>query len=325
MEKLTLDFFGEKVSISTPKDLSFLRIQISEKFCFSDVDAAEILIYYLNDNQKTYIINDEDYSTFLTHKASVIYLDIDPNSKLYKDKFLKMEKEVEEKSVELEKLVQKRAEIEKCKEEYLKTYKEQLGLINKQLEIYLSKKTELLNSKKNKMKEFECQKEKIDKKINEITKKEKNLKPDESNNKESDNYIPMYLKVKDALDNVVEKVKEITNEYIFKIFEEAKTDEKEKIANFETITNEAVEEINNLSKLVLRQSKNVNNDNDKKIVLRGKNVNLLANSGDSDLCEKCLEESKHEQDHLTIKITGESSADVHKGVKCKGCGTIIWN
>ena len=292
MEKLTLDFFGEKVSISTPKDLSFLRIQISEKYCFSDVDAAEILIYYLNENQKTYIINDEDYSKFLSHKASLIYLDIDPNSKLYKDKCSKMEKEVEEKSVELEKLVQKKAEIEKSEEEYLKTYKEQLGLINKQLEIYLSKKTELLNSKKN---------------------------------KESDNYIPMYLKVKDALDNVVEKVKEITNEYIFKRFEEAKTDEKEKIANFEKITNEAVEEINNLSKLVLKQSKNVNNDNDKKIVLRGKNVNLLANSGDSDLCEKCLEESKHEQDHLTIKISGEGSADVHKGVKCKGCGTIIWN
>jgi hypothetical protein len=147
MEDITLDFFGEKVKINKPKDLSYLRILISEKFMLSDIDAAEILIYYLNDNKKKYIINDNDYQIFWNLKIATIFLDIDKNSKLYLENKLKLEKENSSKSnenTELEKLIQKKQEIEKSEEEYLKSYKEKLTNLNRQIDILLAKKLDLV-------------------------------------------------------------------------------------------------------------------------------------------------------------------------------------
>ena len=48
MNKITLNFFGEEVSINIPTNLSSLRKEISEKFAFSPSDAAELIISYAN-------------------------------------------------------------------------------------------------------------------------------------------------------------------------------------------------------------------------------------------------------------------------------------
>ena len=47
MKNIILDFFGEEVSIEMPKTLQNLKEQISNKFCFSPSDAAEILVSYV--------------------------------------------------------------------------------------------------------------------------------------------------------------------------------------------------------------------------------------------------------------------------------------
>ena len=334
MEDITLDFFGEKVKINKPKDLSYLRILISEKFMLSDIDAAEILIYYLKDNKKKYIINDDDYQIFWNLKIATIFLDIDKNSKLYLENKLKLEKENSSKSnenSELEKLIQKKQEIEKSEEEYLKSYKEKLTNLNRQIDILLAKKLDLVTLKKNKLKDFRSQKEKIDKKINELSENKENkdvlLKTvQKSKNKEEENNILSFNKLKIVLDNVVEKVKDVTNEYIFKNFEKSKKEEK--IDNIKKTTKDAIKEINNLSKLVINQSNNlieeINENEGEKIILRGTAKKLGAS--EDDLCENCLNKSNHKLDHISIKIKEqeEESENTLKGVKCKGCGTIIW-
>ena len=64
MEKINLNFFGEQVTIDTPKDLPLLRAKISEKYSLSKSDASEIILFYTIDSKKIYIINGNDYNKF---------------------------------------------------------------------------------------------------------------------------------------------------------------------------------------------------------------------------------------------------------------------
>lgn len=315
MNELSLDFYGETLKIQKPKDLSLLRIQISEQFHFSDEEAIGILIYYLKNDSKQYIVNDEDYSNFLKFNLSILYLDIDQNSKLYMDSKAKLEEE----NIELEKLKKNREKIVKLEEQYLKSYDEKLKNINRQLDILLAKKLDLVTSKNNKINDFKSQLERIDRKINDMKLKEEKKDTLKSANN-NENKMISFNKVKEALDNVVQKVKVMTNEYIFKRFE---INEKEevKVENIEKMTKDVVEEINNLSKLVI---KDINEEKEKKIVLKG-GAKLLGSYDSSELCDECENKNKHKEDHILVKIVDEESGLVHKGVQCKGCGRIIWN
>lgn len=292
MESLTLDFFGEKVSLNQPKDLSILRIMISEKFGFSDTDATEILIFYTKDNKKIYIINEEDYSNFKNLKLPTLYLDIEQNSRLYKSSLQKVKEETTKKS----------------NEEELKLYQEQLLNINNQLDELRTKKMDLVR------------------KINELVKKQKKeeeLKKQEENEN-------AFNKVKQMLDNVVEKVKEVTNEYVFKRFEgQEQKEKKEQVENIKKLTKDAVKEINNLSKIVINQSNNligeINGDEDEKIVLKGASKQLGATGNDDELCDDCENKNKHKLDHLSVRVVDPDVKVVYYGKKCNGCGKIIWD
>ena len=83
METINLNFFGEQVTISTPKDLTTLRNKISEKYSLSSSDSAEIILFYTKDSKKIYIQNENDFDKFRESKISTIFLDVNKNSKLY--------------------------------------------------------------------------------------------------------------------------------------------------------------------------------------------------------------------------------------------------
>ena len=53
MEKINLNFFGEEVTIDTPKDLSALRAKISKKYSLSGSDVSEIILYYVTPSPET--------------------------------------------------------------------------------------------------------------------------------------------------------------------------------------------------------------------------------------------------------------------------------
>ena len=97
MLKTTLNFFGEEVIIDTPKDIVSLRGKISEKYLLSPSDAPEIIIYYIKDGKKTFIINGNDYSQYKDSKISTLFLDVNQNSRLYIDSATQLDKEKEKK------------------------------------------------------------------------------------------------------------------------------------------------------------------------------------------------------------------------------------
>ena len=225
----------------------------------------------------------------------------------------KIEDEILEGDIDLEKLIEKRKNVEKLEEEYLKSYNEKLVNINRQLDILLAKKLDLVTLKKNKIKKYEEQKEEINKKINELNENKETLK----NIKQEKNIIS-FNKINEFLNNVVEKVKNVTYGYIFKKYENEEEGNEEKIENIKIMTKNAVEEINNLSKLVI---KNINEE--KKMNLKN-NAGNLKKEGNSELCEKCEYKNKHKLDHLSIRVIAQDEETTYEGIQCKGCGATIW-
>ena len=130
MEELILNFLGEEAKIAYPKDIPSLRSQISEKYLLSSSDAKELILYYIHENKKIYIINGNDFSKFKETKNNTIYLDINQNSKLYLDNASKIKKEKSEESKdlkELNELIEKYKVFSKEKEEKVKYYYKELN------------------------------------------------------------------------------------------------------------------------------------------------------------------------------------------------------
>ena len=151
MEQLTLNFFGEEAKIEYPSSLQALRAQISEKYLLSPSDSNEIILYYLLDNQKHYIINGSDFSKFKDTKVNILFLDVNQNSKLYLDNASELSKEksqIEKDQKELNELLDKyKIFSEKKKEKEVMFYKMENEIMNE----IKKKRGELL---KNRQKEF---------------------------------------------------------------------------------------------------------------------------------------------------------------------------
>ena len=104
-KKITLNFFGEIVSIANPQSLDSLRNSISSLFCFSPEDAKEILITYNENGDKIMIENDEDLKAFLKSKVTTIDLDISQTSQIYKKNAENIKQENEKDKLALESLL----------------------------------------------------------------------------------------------------------------------------------------------------------------------------------------------------------------------------
>ena len=130
MQKTTLNFFGEEVIIDTPKDIASLRAKIGEKYLLSITDASEIILYYIKDSKKKYIINGNDFQKFKEYKIPTIFLDVNQNSKLYIDNASEMDKEKEKNIKELDELNHKYKNISKRKEKIQYALENELKEIN---------------------------------------------------------------------------------------------------------------------------------------------------------------------------------------------------
>ena len=141
MSKITLNFFGEIISVEKPKSLSSLRNDISRLFCFSTQDSAEIIITYNENGTKKIIANDEDLKTFLNSKVEIIDLDISQNSQIYKDSLNQIQEESSKDKAILEDLLKKKEELEKLKETKFDTQRQEIKDIKaKILELHKKKK-----------------------------------------------------------------------------------------------------------------------------------------------------------------------------------------
>ncbi len=120
MKNISLNFFGEEVSVRMPTSLSSLRKEISDKFMFSPSDAAEVIISYMKDLGKKIIQTEQDFAAFISNKITKIDLDISQNSKLYLKNLDSLQKENEEAKKELDLCLAKKEQIKKLKDKCLK-------------------------------------------------------------------------------------------------------------------------------------------------------------------------------------------------------------
>ena len=108
MEKLTLNFFGEKAEIPIPKSLDNLRQQISDKFAFSPSETADLLISYTKDLGQKIIDAEKDFREFISNKIPTIDLDIKEDSKLFTDNFNTLKAQANSDHTQLENLLKKK-------------------------------------------------------------------------------------------------------------------------------------------------------------------------------------------------------------------------
>ena len=293
MSRLTLNFFGETVQVPFPKDIKTLRSHIADKYMFSPEDASEILIYYLKDNTKTYIINGNDFEKFINLKLASLYLDIDQNSKLFQSNLEQVDKEKKELEALLKEVEEMKAKEKEryslcLKEEnkyraiiddyshqkiqlrngYSRYDKEKVAKHKKnEEEIYFLQKELLLpitvkipEAEEKRLKEEQYEKERKERFEQEKLKASKPIQLDSpETNAIKNNTMTAFTQVQDILNNTVSKVKTIAEKSLIdssNLDDDAKAKLKEEKNNeIKSITRDAVTEINKLTKLVIDQSK----------------------------------------------------------------------
>ena len=171
MSKITLNFFGETISINQPKNLSSLRNEISELFGFSSQDAAEILLTYKEDGDKIIISNDEDLKSFLNSKTTILDLDISQNSKIYKDNLNQLKEENIKDKKALEELLRKKEELNKLKKTKFISEEKELKEIQVKITELLKRKSEIRKKIFEETRQIEKDSNEISKQIQELQKK----------------------------------------------------------------------------------------------------------------------------------------------------------
>ena len=171
MSKINLNFFGEKLTIEKPKNISDLRAQISQLFCFSPQDAQEILLTYNDNGDKVIIGNDEDLKAFLNSKIDTIDLDISQNSKIYKDNLNQLQEETLRDQKVLEELINHGNELDKLKETKFASERKEIKELQAKINELSLKKCQIRKKILEGVKQIENEKRENKKKIEELQKK----------------------------------------------------------------------------------------------------------------------------------------------------------
>ena len=168
---ITLNFFGEEVSIPSPQSLAALRTSISTLFFFSPEDAKEILITYNENGDRILIENEDDLKAFLKSEVNTIDLDISQTSKIYKKNMENIKQENEKDKLELENLLKRQEELDKIKQTEFSKEREEIKKIQEQILKLRKQKLGIRLNIMNGMKKLQLEKIENHKKIVELQKK----------------------------------------------------------------------------------------------------------------------------------------------------------
>ena len=171
MSNIILNFFGEKISINKPKNLSSLRKEISRVFFLNNQDAAEMLLTYKEKGKKLIIVNEEDFQKFFKSKNQTIDLDINQNSQIYKENLNKLKEEKNLEKTLLEQYLKKKEELTKLKESKFKAEKKKLKEIEEKIKELTQRKKKIKKYLSKSIKKIEKKIKQNDKKIEELQKK----------------------------------------------------------------------------------------------------------------------------------------------------------
>ena len=358
MNKLILNFFGEEVTVETPKSLDNLRKQISEKFCFSPSDAAELLVSYFNDLKKTFIKTEEDFVDFVKKKIYKVDLDISPDSQLYKKSVLKIQEETEKTKNDLDEMIKVKEELLKKHAAFSNERSKQINKLGEQIKELDKKRNKLIKDTNKKKTKMNDEIKKANKKIAELQKKlgisvtEEQKKPASAKLKANPNQNK--TKPKTAVKKVVKKVakKKIAK----KPKEEKKEDEKDIFTKVNEKINQMVENVNKVvseqlnkktkevevekkkieeSKIQLKEeemkglfnfesvSKNISEEFNKWTKFVTQHTNELTNTL-SEKYKNCMNDitsMKKKVENIKLRAPAPKKSDkkIHKGCTCNGC------
>ena len=144
MEKLSINFLGEKIKVDFPNDLSDLYQKIMNNFFLSEKDVKELLITYTQDPGEMLIEDEKDFKLFIEAKVDIIDININLRSELYKNSFIKVQKENEDIKKKYDEILNKVNDIDKTKKEKKEKANNEIEIINKKIKDLEIKKKELI-------------------------------------------------------------------------------------------------------------------------------------------------------------------------------------
>ena len=111
MKNLTLDYYGDKISIPFPKDFPSLTKEIEQNFQLNLSDVFTLDISYTKNKVKKSIKSENDYKIFICSKASLINLEIVESDGLFLKNSLTIGKNTKEDKARLEALNKKKSQM----------------------------------------------------------------------------------------------------------------------------------------------------------------------------------------------------------------------
>ena len=144
MEKLSINFLGEKIKVDFPNDLSDLYQKIMNNFFLSEKDVKELFITYTQDPDELLIEDEKDFKLFIEAKVDIIDIDINQSSELYKNSFIKVQKENKDIKKKYDEILNKVNDIDKTKKEKKEKANNEIEIINKKIKDLEIKKKELI-------------------------------------------------------------------------------------------------------------------------------------------------------------------------------------
>ena len=169
MEKLTLNFFGETISVDPPKTLESLKQTIIDKFAFSPAEITGIIFSYINDLSQKIIETENDFKQFISSNIHLVNLGIKQDSKIYTDSLNSIQKENDEKRLEM--LLKQKQELKNEREKKTENKKNQITVLDKKYKEENKKKIELIKSMDIQLKQIKNEQNKLIKELNQSTKK----------------------------------------------------------------------------------------------------------------------------------------------------------
>ena len=181
--EISLDFYGEKVSVQCPKDFSIFKRKISEKYFLLLSDISELDISYLNKGEKKLIKSDYDYKLFLHTRINEINLSIKETSKLFKKSLIDLQNKKKDDIIKLNELKLKKEKIKTEIEAEKKNCQNQKKELDDKIKNLNQKNLEHIPSLAKKMKVYKKQENDLATKIVELEKlKDESLKPKKDEN-----------------------------------------------------------------------------------------------------------------------------------------------
>ena len=151
MKKLSLNFYGEEVSIQCPKDFSSLKKEIAKKYELSLSDILEIDISYVKNEEKKIIKSEVDFKTFLHSRVLKLNLNINESSKLFQKSLLDLQNKAKDDLSQLEILKKKKEENKKKQEKEYEESKKKIDELNNQIKELGQQKLDYVKSIKKMM------------------------------------------------------------------------------------------------------------------------------------------------------------------------------